>query len=715
MNIQVVIKNGTEILPGYIVERELGRGGQGIVWLVRELATGKHYAVKTALSSNAKAHQHFLKEVEQWHELEAHPHLVQCFFSQQIDDRVFVFAEYVDGGSLEEWIRSGVLITLRDKLDIAIQLARALQALHEQHLVHQDVKPHNVLISTQGLVKLTDFGLAGLSHRVATDDGTEESATVNGMTDPYRSPEQAALKRVDGHTDQWSWAMTVLAMFAGGRTWKLGEEGKGVLGNYLADFNRVSMLMPLELRPILRRALDLDPAMRWPTMANVAAEFERLYRKRIGTGFEIGKLGETAQEFRKQGIISHQTPIVGNGNVADKPNHGIEPRGVKEAPAVANTVDTPKAAIGKQAPEQPKNVEMRNVEGDQRRLEARWNQTDDLVAFGALLLIYEKKARSYYRKGNKRKSLEYYERGARLLGERGARLLGREAGRLTAEEQGKLAQFHENCGLVHGELGEYDAGLRALDRAAIAIRMLEVTLSNTPPTERIRTELLGMRLAATRSFILQKSGQPREAIGVLAVAISTASGRRRPMTPEIREELARLCFCEGAIQHAEGSLESASKAFVAAVRWLDELSRKSTCDSHNLLATALIQRGVVECERRNWTLAVLSFQHGINVLEQYVMPQRPALARIGLGTIYGHLGKLVKRRHGYSSALEWYARSVEAWRSVVHEHALRGYEEKLATAMHKHEKIQKRLGVANPPNPPNARFADLDNWTPRRV
>ncbi len=388
---------------------------------------------------------------------------------------------------------------------------------------------------------------------------------------------------------------------------------------------------------------------------------------------------------------------------------------VKEAPAVANIADPPKAAIGKPGPEQPKDGDVRNVEGDQRRLEARWNQTDDLVAFGALLKIYEKKARAYYGKGNNRKSLEYYERGARLLGERGARLLGREAGRLTAIEQEKLVKFHENCGLLHGELGEYDAGLRALDRAAIAIRMLEVALTNTSPTERIRTELLGMRLGATRSYILQKWGRSNEALGVLAVAISTASGRRRPMTPEIRDELARLCFREGAIQHAEGALESASKAFAAAARWLEELSRKSTCDSHNLLATALTQRGIVECERQNWTLALLSFQHGKNVLEQYVMPQRPALARIGLGTIYGRIGELVKRRYGYSSALEWYARSVEAWRSVVHEHGIRGYEEKLAEAIHRHEKIQKLLGVASPPNPQNAMFADLDNWTLRRV
>lgn len=138
------------ILDEFEVERELGRGGMGTVYLVRSRLTNERFAVKRTLSSDATSQRNFLTELQTWIDLPEHPHIAACRFPRTLGNETLIFAEYVAGGSLSEWIRDRKLTRLEQVLDVAIQLAWGLHALHKRGLIHQDVKPGNTLLTREG-------------------------------------------------------------------------------------------------------------------------------------------------------------------------------------------------------------------------------------------------------------------------------------------------------------------------------------------------------------------------------------------------------------------------------------------------------------------------------------------------------------------------------------------------------------------------------------
>ena len=153
---------GKVLLEDFVVKRHLGRGGMGDVHLVRSRSSGNPFAVKRILPKwiqNEDRRHKFLAELRTWIELPEHPNLAACRFFRTADGETLLFAEYVAGGSLEEWIRAAKLAGLEQILDVAIQFAWGLEAAHQRGLVHQDVKPLNVLMTPQGVPKVTDFRL----------------------------------------------------------------------------------------------------------------------------------------------------------------------------------------------------------------------------------------------------------------------------------------------------------------------------------------------------------------------------------------------------------------------------------------------------------------------------------------------------------------------------------------------------------------------------
>jgi serine/threonine protein kinase len=154
-----------------------------------------------------------------------HRNVVSCHYIRRIDDVPRVFAEYVAGGDLQEFIKDK-----RRILDIAIQAAWGLHHAHEHQLVHQDVKPVNLLMTHDGVVKVTDFGLTTSTAMPSADSATMVLA-VAGYTPMYASPEQLSGTPLTRRTDVWSSAVTVVEMFAGEPTWPVGS----VAGYYLEE------------------------------------------------------------------------------------------------------------------------------------------------------------------------------------------------------------------------------------------------------------------------------------------------------------------------------------------------------------------------------------------------------------------------------------------------------------------------------------------------
>lgn len=289
-------KAGDVILDLYEVKGVLGEGGFGKVYRVHHTGWNIDLAVKTPrldrLDEVGKAN--FRTEAETWVSLGLHPHTVGCYYVRDLGGIPRVFAEFVDGGSLSDWIRDGRLYeagperALERMLDIAIQFAWGLHYAHEQGLVHQDVKPANVMVAPDGTAKVTDFGLAraGLTHDGRTGEPASENGlmTNGGMTPAYASPEQAAGRSLSRATDIWSWGVSVLEMFSGEVTWLSGSAALGVLEDHLEsaiDDPRIPS-MPERLATLLRDCFRHDPALRPQTMLQVAGELQQIYVQMIG-------------------------------------------------------------------------------------------------------------------------------------------------------------------------------------------------------------------------------------------------------------------------------------------------------------------------------------------------------------------------------------------------------------------------------------------------
>ncbi|MBN1356648.1 protein kinase [bacterium] len=280
---------GMEILGCYTLESILGRGGMGIVYLVRRAIDGKAFAVKTVLSDqlgSTGSRQSFLRELRTWMDLPDHIHLVKCCFFRTVRDRLAIFSEYVDGGSLKDRISRETPVQLSDILDIAIQIAWGLKAVHRRRLVHQDVKPANILLTRNGVVKISDFGLsrARKGGRVPDDLAARApDVSSKGMTPAYCSPEQAAGEHLDHRTDIWSFGLCVMEMFTGPGKWVLGILAKAVLEQHLEKgSNHPGTKIPAGLVDMFDRCFRENPSDRWIDMDEIAAVLIRLYEHEIG-------------------------------------------------------------------------------------------------------------------------------------------------------------------------------------------------------------------------------------------------------------------------------------------------------------------------------------------------------------------------------------------------------------------------------------------------
>src|SRR5881296_424422 len=188
----------------YVVKRELGRGGMGAVYLAEQTGLGREVAIKELIPSAAAdpiALKRFLQEAQVMART-SHPNLVQVYDMEQIQGANYIVLEFVRGKSLRDWLNRGA-IPPPQVFAVMHGVLQALDYAHRHAIVHRDMKPENVLISDEGIVKVTDFGIA----RLLDDTGVGGTATKTGTTvgtPQYMSPEQVASSKVDGRSDLYS-------------------------------------------------------------------------------------------------------------------------------------------------------------------------------------------------------------------------------------------------------------------------------------------------------------------------------------------------------------------------------------------------------------------------------------------------------------------------------------------------------------------------------
>jgi formylglycine-generating enzyme required for sulfatase activity/tRNA A-37 threonylcarbamoyl transferase component Bud32 len=264
-----------EAFGRYLVLRELGRGGMGIVYQARHTVMDRQVVIKVvsrALLDNPDALERFRREIRAAAQL-AHPNIVTAYDAEQDGDRHFLVMEFIPGQSLAEVLQKKGPLPVAHACNYARQAALGLQHAFERGMVHRDIKPANLMLTPTGQVKILDFGLA----KVVSERGAGKGLTASGAymgTPEYCAPEQATDARsADIRADLYSLGCTLYCLLAGHPPFQEDTPVKAIL----AHLEKEPVPLP-ELRPevpaalwaVVARLIAKDPVRRYQTPAEVA-------------------------------------------------------------------------------------------------------------------------------------------------------------------------------------------------------------------------------------------------------------------------------------------------------------------------------------------------------------------------------------------------------------------------------------------------------------
>jgi WD40 repeat protein len=282
--------------PRYRIVAQLGSGGMGAVFKAEHLLMRRIVALKVVGQLSREKPgvlERFLQEVKAAAHL-THPNIVTAYDADQAGDLHFLVMEYVEGSSLAQLVKAGGPLPIIQACEYVRQAAEGLQYAHEKGMVHRDVKPHNLMLTTAGRVKILDFGLA----RFVSEGNEAEGLTEPGMamgTPDYIAPEQAMdAHSADIRADIYSLGCTLYHLLAGLPPFTKGTPMQKIMSHVQEPPPSLSTARPEappELVAVLDRMLAKDPAKRFQTPAEVALAL---------TPFLPGERAQKKTEGRKQ-------------------------------------------------------------------------------------------------------------------------------------------------------------------------------------------------------------------------------------------------------------------------------------------------------------------------------------------------------------------------------------------------------------------------------
>jgi Tol biopolymer transport system component len=307
----VAIEPGQQLLH-YRLTEKIGEGGMGEVWKAEDTKLRRHVALKVLperMAADPERRARFEREARAVAALN-HPNIVTLHSVEESDGVHFITMELVEGRNLKQLLPRGGL-PLNRLLEIAIPLADAVSRAHSAGITHRDLKPDNIMLDTEGRLRVLDFGLAKLQEPTGSAEAahlpTATAMTGEGKivgTVAYMSPEQAEGKPVDHRSDIFSLGTILYEMATGKRPFQ-GETSMSTIGAILKDepssVTEINPALPRHAGRILRRCLAKDPERRYQTALDLRNELEEL-KAEIDSGIHAAQAAGAAAPSRRSRV-----------------------------------------------------------------------------------------------------------------------------------------------------------------------------------------------------------------------------------------------------------------------------------------------------------------------------------------------------------------------------------------------------------------------------
>jgi serine/threonine-protein kinase len=271
-------ESGLSTLKDYRLISKLGEGGMGAVYKAQQLSLDRVVAIKVPfkhLAKDASFIGRFYREARIMAKLD-HPNILRCYGVGEENGWHYLAMEFIDGASMQSWLKQLGKIPLGDALHVTIACGNALQHAHEQDLIHRDIKPDNILITKKGQVKVADMGLA----KALTDDLGLSRTGMGAGTPHYMAPEQARdAKHVDGRSDIYALGCMLYAFITGKTPFSADTYVDLILEKEKGKFTparRSSSDVPEKLDLMIDKAVSPKPELRYKSCAEFAKDLQSL-------------------------------------------------------------------------------------------------------------------------------------------------------------------------------------------------------------------------------------------------------------------------------------------------------------------------------------------------------------------------------------------------------------------------------------------------------
>jgi tetratricopeptide (TPR) repeat protein len=256
----------------YDLEKELGRGGMGVVYLAKDKQLDRPVALKflgSLIDDSEEFRERFVREARTAAKI-SHPNIVSIYDISASEGRAYIAMEYVEGVSLYRYLASKGALPPRETVNFMVQACSALGAIHEAGITHRDIKPDNILIAKGGLIKIMDFGLA------KSEDNRLTRAGVVMGTPSYMSPEQATGKEADARSDIYSIGMVMHECLTGEIVFASGNVVQRQVQEMPQPPGALNDAIPKELDAIVMKCIQKKPTERYQTMKELVDDMRAL-------------------------------------------------------------------------------------------------------------------------------------------------------------------------------------------------------------------------------------------------------------------------------------------------------------------------------------------------------------------------------------------------------------------------------------------------------